>query len=178
MVPAWHTLTPSHSPTCQPFWAAVSAPCPSTGAALLTTHLQALGVPSPPKESSCLDFTPLSRSQQFLWVYPEEATNLSCVKTAPTEHTALLPAHRPTAQVALESLLSVLPCLGKKGGTDAALLGSWLPHPIRILWEFMLKSLLICKNWLHTHLMYGPSINSAWPGPSRARTFPFAACWI
>lgn len=62
----------------------------------LTTYLQALGVSSLPKEPSCLDSTPLSRSQPFLWFYQEVATNLNCVKTAHTEHTAPLLSSKHT----------------------------------------------------------------------------------
>lgn len=62
----------------------------------LTTYLQALDVSSLPKEPSCLDFTPLSRSQQFLWFYQEVSRKpqTSAVWKLPT----LLPCPPPSTQ--------------------------------------------------------------------------------
>lgn len=68
VVPAWHT---PHILACADPPGQLSAPFPSTWAALWTIYLQALGALSLPKESSCLDFTPLSRSQQLLWFHQE-----------------------------------------------------------------------------------------------------------
>lgn len=171
----WHTS--SHSPTSQPFWAALSAPFPSTQAAFLTTYLQALGVPSPPKSPLALislHSPGVSSSCGFIRSYLGSHKPQMCEKWAHCSP-PLLPEHSPSCS-GIPSMCP--PMLGKARGDRCCAFGKLAALSIRILWEFMLKSLLICKNQLHTHLMYGSSINSAWPGPSPARTFPFAACWV